>query len=369
MFNSDDRTGAGMGSRVSRSDKIANYQPVTRQDGEQPKKNFKRILEDKPETPEEIVGDAKGDIAIPFTTSPLFNLIDTGNPENALGVHDFPQEKEALASLGNLSKQAGNILIPNQLSKAISKVSDETGPQINSIFGLSSSSKSKALSKKADTLPLASVKETEIALPMNNIQQKDMLTSLEDSSGKTASMMKLKDEEKMDVNLNAGLQSTIAALSQSANQNPIVGAQGIGTQETAPQTRIAELKSIIDAIVKSITTITQSGKTETVVALKNSPLFDGATIRLTTHDTAPGQYNVTFGNLKPDALNLIQQRQMDGSLETTLAQQGYTVHIVVATSQQDDVILAQQSQQSDEQNRNAKGEQQKQKQNKDEEEA
>lgn len=93
------------------------------------------------------------------------------------------------------------------------------------------------------------------------------------------------------------------------------------------------VQEIIAALVKEITTIEAQGKTDTVVILNHPPIFKDAHIVLTSYESAKGEFNIRFENLKPDAKAFMDMQQNQESLLSNLQQKGYAVHIVVVTTQ------------------------------------
>jgi hypothetical protein len=97
----------------------------------------------------------------------------------------------------------------------------------------------------------------------------------------------------------------------------------------APVQRPA-LQEIIDKIVDKVYTLTLEGKgqTDTVITLKNPPILEGATIAITSFDTAKGELNLSFNGLSPEARNLLDTQQAKESLKSALQEKGYAVHII-----------------------------------------
>lgn len=92
-------------------------------------------------------------------------------------------------------------------------------------------------------------------------------------------------------------------------------------------------QQLVDAIVKAITTIESQGHTDTVVTLKEPPMFSGANIVLTSFETAKGEFNIRFENLTQQAKSFMDMQQNQDSLRLALEQKGYAIHILVATTQ------------------------------------
>ncbi len=105
-------------------------------------------------------------------------------------------------------------------------------------------------------------------------------------------------------------------------------------KESAAQlrTNATDMQELVDQIVAKIYTLKVEGKMDTVITLKNPPIFEGANLTITTYNSAKGQFNLTFENLTQAAKNLIDMAQNQNSLRNALEQKGYMVHIVVAST-------------------------------------
>lgn len=92
----------------------------------------------------------------------------------------------------------------------------------------------------------------------------------------------------------------------------------------APTTSVQEL---IDKLVAAVYTVQSTGKTETVLTLKE---FGDAQITFTTVDTAPNEVNITFSKLSQSLENLMQLNRE--SLESKLREAGVVFHMVTFTT-------------------------------------
>jgi hypothetical protein len=119
------------------------------------------------------------------------------------------------------------------------------------------------------------------------------------------------------------LALNVSSSSQSHNQN----------LETNMPSQKLTTQQLIDAIVKAITTIDSQGKTDTIVTLKHPPMFAGANLVLTSYESAKGEFNIRFENLTQGAKSFMDMQQNQQSLLSSLNEKGYTVHMVVATTQ------------------------------------
>lgn len=98
----------------------------------------------------------------------------------------------------------------------------------------------------------------------------------------------------------------------------------------------ADIIKLIDQMVEKITTFSNEGKTDTTITIKNPAMFDGATLKITSFDSARGEFNVAFQNLKPEAQKLLQEN-MDG-FKIAMQNKGFTVHIATASTVADTPI-------------------------------
>jgi len=105
---------------------------------------------------------------------------------------------------------------------------------------------------------------------------------------------------------------------------------------TTPRGDLAKLEELMKILVHSMSQLKQEGKNETIITLKHSPLFAGAEIKVTSFDTAHGEYNITFSNLTQEAKHLIDQQTAQESLLKYLQERGHVVHILVATTNKED---------------------------------
>ena len=100
---------------------------------------------------------------------------------------------------------------------------------------------------------------------------------------------------------------------------------------------VHQMKEIWAQLVQKAEILQQGGKTDTTLTLKHPPLFAGAKLTLTTFDSAKGEFKVTFSELTPKAQELISLHGQE-SLNKALENKGYTVHIMVATTETEKFI-------------------------------
>lgn len=153
-----------------------------------------------------------------------------------------------------------------------------------------------------------------------------------------------------------------------ALNNPSVVEIGDQKLEKMLPSQKMTVQQLVDAIVKAVTTVEVQGKTDTIVTLKQPPDFANANLILTSYESAKGEFNIRFENLTPKALMDLQLNQE--SLLSTLQQKGYTVHMVITTTQiETPQIATAQSQQTsrDSEQQQEKQEQQRRRQKEEEE--
>ncbi|MEI8365759.1 MAG: hypothetical protein WCF65_05005 [Parachlamydiaceae bacterium] len=121
----------------------------------------------------------------------------------------------------------------------------------------------------------------------------------------------------------------MAAMSAAMSNQAIDPAVANVAKPIPPTTSIQD---IINQLVGKVVEMKDNGKTETIITLKNPPLFAGANIVVTAFDSAKGEFNLTFENLSQSAKNMLDMRANQQSLMSALQQKGYAVHIVTTTT-------------------------------------
>lgn len=127
-------------------------------------------------------------------------------------------------------------------------------------------------------------------------------------------------------------QPDLSSINPIANtQTPV--SQPSGIQAAAPpRSSAAQMQEIVDQIIQKLYTVSTYGRTDTLVTLRHPPLFAGASVILTSFDTAKGEFNITFENLTQAAKQVLDMRSNQDSLKLALEQKGYIVHIITATT-------------------------------------
>lgn len=86
-------------------------------------------------------------------------------------------------------------------------------------------------------------------------------------------------------------------------------------------------------LVEHIQEMKQADKTEWTVELKNLPLFEGATLVLTEHASAKGEFTLAFYNLSSQAQQVVVNPLNQDHLKFSMEQKGLGVHILIASTQ------------------------------------
>lgn len=100
----------------------------------------------------------------------------------------------------------------------------------------------------------------------------------------------------------------------------------------APVLPVRSVQDLIDQMVKEVQSMEAQGKTETTVTLRHPPLFEGARLIVSSFESARGEFNIAFENLTQTAQQIISMQQNRDSLLQALEQKGYHVHIVTAST-------------------------------------
>lgn len=124
-----------------------------------------------------------------------------------------------------------------------------------------------------------------------------------------------------------------------AYANPLAAAMPVNdiamNLEIKTERPIAPVKSIqelISQMVKAAQSMEAEGKTDTTITLKYPPLFEGARLVVTSFDSARGELNISFENLTAAAQQIVSTQQNKDSLMLALEQKGYHVHMVTAST-------------------------------------
>ena len=158
-------------------------------------------------------------------------------------------------------------------------------------------------------------------------------TSERKEEGKTAKTEKSKggirsaSEEGLEKGVAASVHSPIQGTSFNTEKS-------LGTQEAARST----IKDIAAEIVDSIQVMRKDDLTSTVITLRNPPILAGATITLTTSDSAKREFSISFANLSAEGKVLLDNKLRSDSLTETLERKGIIVNSLTTTTQPEKII-------------------------------
>lgn len=125
---------------------------------------------------------------------------------------------------------------------------------------------------------------------------------------------------------------------------------------------VANIQQIIDQMVGKVVEMKNAGKTETILTLKNVPLFEGATVVVTGFDSAKNEFNITIENLTQAGKQLMDQQNNRDSLLSSLQQKGYAVHILSTTTLVENLPVASLPQEEQQRGRQQSDEEEKERQ-------
>ena len=122
---------------------------------------------------------------------------------------------------------------------------------------------------------------------------------------------------------------------------PTLAAQAETPAAPAQSSRAAMIQLITQA-AEALATFVSKDVTSTVVTIRQPPIFEGATLTVTEYSSAPQQFNITFGNLTPEARRIIESVTNQQQLKQALVDRGYTVQniLIEATSKKPEAQIA-----------------------------
>lgn len=202
----------------------------------------------------------------------------------------------------------------------------------------------------------------------NKVTKKRENVSLFDLSAGSAIKKIAKAEESKVSTQFAQEQPDRAAVNPGA-ASPSSPFELSATQSAEKPAPIApRIQEIVDKLVDKLYIATVEGKTDTTVVLKHPPLMRGASVVITEFDSAKGEFNIKFENLTQAAKELLDMRENQENLRLALDQKGYTVHIMVTTTERETPLIAEAEQASQGDAPKDKDEEEQPKEQKDEEE-
>jgi len=173
-------------------------------------------------------------------------------------------------------------------------------------------------------------------------QASDTLDAVEGNVTKAAIGKQVKQAaEEIDATEQAALLANEAAAvagAQSSQQGSDIGVlQGAKAPAGKPDVNMKEIaRQITDQIIVE----TKGDLTNTTVTLKHPPLFEGATIKLTEHGSAKGEFNVNFANLNAQAKALIDNPVNQAVLRDAVEVRGIPLHMITSTTAPETQVAA-----------------------------
>jgi hypothetical protein len=138
--------------------------------------------------------------------------------------------------------------------------------------------------------------------------------------------------------------------------------------QDSPSSANAEtIRELADQIIQSIQIMTREDRTDTVVTLRYPPLLEGAQLTLSEFNHAKGEFNLTFGNLSPEAKLFLDRKLTEDSLTETLERKGIIVHTISTTTQNESVFSVEQPDQASREDQEQQKREQQQRQQQQEE--
>ena len=115
------------------------------------------------------------------------------------------------------------------------------------------------------------------------------------------------------------------------------------------------LRDLAAELIKEIQTLRSGEKTDTIVTLRFPPLFEGATVTLSTLDSAKRQLDLLFANLSDQAKLLLDNKLANDSLILALERKGFQVHTITTTTQAESPLQVENDQPTGRQTGGGKG--------------
>ena len=95
-----------------------------------------------------------------------------------------------------------------------------------------------------------------------------------------------------------------------------------------PQLSQADRIALIEQIASQIVTVTTKDLRETIIDIKYPPLFAGSRLTVSQYQQAPGEFNLTFENLSPQARKVLESELQQNTLQHALLDKGYKIQVV-----------------------------------------
>lgn len=127
-------------------------------------------------------------------------------------------------------------------------------------------------------------------------------------------------------------QADLARINFQGASQPADISLNLGMKSEAPLPPVKSIQELINLMVKEAQSMEADGKTDTTITLKHPPIFEGAQLVVTSFNSARGEFNISFENLTQAAQQLVNAEHNKASLLNALEQKGYHVHIVTAST-------------------------------------
>lgn len=143
----------------------------------------------------------------------------------------------------------------------------------------------------------------------------------------------------------AGKQSMFQQSSDDAPEAPVqqfvapLEPQASPVAEAKPIPK-AQMQELVDQIISKLYTLESSGKTDTTIVLQHPPILKGATVKITSFDSARGELNIAFHNLTQSAKATLDLPVNAEALRHNLDAKGITVHIFSTSTFEDREAVA-----------------------------
>lgn len=127
-------------------------------------------------------------------------------------------------------------------------------------------------------------------------------------------------------------QPDLASVNLMASSQPNANINLNLSDKEQPVAPVKSIQELINQMVREVQSMEAEGKTETTVTLNHPPIFEGAKLIVTGFDSARGEFNISFEHLTQAAQNLLNAQDNRASLMSALEQKGYHIHMVSATT-------------------------------------
>lgn len=173
------------------------------------------------------------------------------------------------------------------------------------------------------------------AIPQGPQIQKPIEKTEDSAVGSVEELPKREEaKERVAFRTPSGQEKERSAAAQPPTMAPrpeLVSQAKESTLEEAKAAR-ESLIELFKQAVDALTTMVSKTQTNTVVTIKHPPIFDGASLVVTEFSSAKKEYNITFGNLSPEARRLLETMGSEQQLRQTLIDKGYTLHMMTIES-------------------------------------